>query len=398
VLQQTKRESVRERDLPAHVVIYYVIALALYMQSSYREVLRCLMEGLHWLADPSLAPRVAGKSGISQARTRLGAAPLRKLYDTVARPVAGEKTRGAWYRRWRLMSLDGSTLDVADTKENAETYGRPSNQRGDCAYPKIRFVTLLECGTHVLCSARMSGYQTSETALAAEVVPALGRGVLCLADRLFSNHRLWSAAKQNGADLLWRVPLKFHFAPTEVLPDGSFLSVLRPSDKDRRAGSRPVVVRVIDYHLKGAENVEPLYRLITTILDAECAPASELAALYHQRWEIETALDELKTHARLAYRAAQQDARTGGARVLRPPAVTLRDPQPDARSSLASRRRPGSDLVPTLGARCPTQHLSRRRYSPLSINAERRHWFAGHSRRYSRSESSPAETVPTLGL
>jgi Insertion element 4 transposase N-terminal/Transposase DDE domain len=298
VLQQTKRESVRERDLPAHVVIYYVIALALYMQSSYREVLRCLMEGLHWLADPSLAPRVAGKSGISQARTRLGAAPLRKLYDTVARPVAGEKTRGAWYRRWRLMSLDGSTLDVADTKENAETYGRPSNQRGDCAYPKIRFVTLLECGTHVLCSARMSGYQTSETALAAEVVPALGRGVLCLADRLFSNHRLWSAAKQNGADLLWRVPLKFHFAPTEVLPDGSFLSVLRPSDKDRRAGSRSVVVRVIDYHLKGAENVEPLYRLITTILDAECAPASELAALYHQRWEIETALDELKTHLR----------------------------------------------------------------------------------------------------
>jgi hypothetical protein len=298
VLRQTERESVRERDLPAHVVVYYVIALALYMQSSYREVLRCLLEGLHWLADPSLAPRVAGKSGISQARTRLGAAPLRTLYDTVARPVAGEKTRGAWYRGWRLMSLDGSTLDVADTKENAETYGRPSNHRGACAYPKIRFVTLLECGTHVLCSARMSGYKTSETVLAAEVVPALGSGVLCLADRLFSNYRLWNAARKNGADLLWRVSLRLHLTSTKLLPDGSFLSTLRPSDKDRRAGKEPVVVRVIDYHLNGVENAEPFYRLITSVLDTEAAPASELAALYHERWEIETALDELKTHLR----------------------------------------------------------------------------------------------------
>jgi hypothetical protein len=196
------------------------------------------------------------------------------------------------------MSLDGSTLDVADTRENAQDYGRPSNHRGACAYPKIRFVTLLECGTHVLCSARMSGYKTSETALAAEVVPALGSGVLCLADRLFSNYRLWNAARKNGADLLWRVSLSLHLPPTRSLPDGSFLSTLRPSDKDRRAGSEPVEVRVIDYHLKGVENPEPLYRLITTILDAEAAPASELAALYHQRWEIETALDELKTHLR----------------------------------------------------------------------------------------------------
>jgi hypothetical protein len=298
VLRQAKRESVRERDLPAHVVVYYVIAMALYMQSSYREVLRCLLEGVHWLSGPSLAPRVTGKSGISQARTRLGAAPLRTLYNTVARPVAGAKTRGANYRRWRLMSLDGSTLDVADTKQNADTYGRPSNQRGSCAYPKIRFVTLLECGTHVLCDARMSGYKTAEITLAAEVVPALGTGVLCLADRLFSNHRLWSAAKQNGADLLWRAPLKVHFVPTQALPDGSFLSTLRPSAKDRKAGRGPVVVRVIDYHLRGVENVEPLYRLITTILDPASAPASELAALYHERWEIETALDELKTHLR----------------------------------------------------------------------------------------------------
>jgi hypothetical protein len=298
VLKQTERESVRERDLPAHVVVYYVIALALYMQSSYREVLRCLLEGLHWLVDPSLPLRVAGKSGISQARTRLGAKPLRTLYDTVARPVASAKTRGAWYREWRVMSLDGSTLDVADTQENDKTYGRSTNQRGSCAYPKIRFVALLECGTHVLCNARMNGYKTSEVALAAEVVPALGKGMLCLADRLFANYRLWNAAKQNGADLLWRVPLGIHFEVIKTLPDGSFLSMLRPSDKDRRTGCKPVVVRVIDYHLKGVDNPEPLYRLITTILDPERAPAAELAALYPDRWEIETTLDELKTHLR----------------------------------------------------------------------------------------------------
>jgi len=298
VLKQTRRESVRERDLPAHVVVYYVIALALYMQSSYREVLRCLLEGLHWLVDPSLPPRVAGKSGISQARTRLGAEPLRMLYKTVARPVASAKTRGAWYRGWRVMSLDGSTLDVADTSENDKVYGRPSNNRGACAYPKIRFLALVECGTHVLCGARMGAYKTSEAALAAEVAPALGKGMLCLADRLFSNYRLWSVAQQNGADLLWRVPVAFHFAPTQTLADGSFLSTLRPSDQDRRAGSQPVVVRVIDYHLRGVERAESLYRLITTILDPVRAPAAELAALYHERWEIETALDELKTHLR----------------------------------------------------------------------------------------------------
>src|SRR6059058_2844868 len=110
VLEQTNRASVRERDLPAHVVVYYVIALALYMQSSYREVLRCLLEGIQWLLEPSAAMNVAGNSGISQARTRLGWEPLRQLHDEVVRPVAVAATRGAWYRSWRLVSLDGSTL------------------------------------------------------------------------------------------------------------------------------------------------------------------------------------------------------------------------------------------------------------------------------------------------
>ena len=125
VLKQTNRASVRERDLPAHVVVYYVIALALYMRSSYREVLRCLLEGVQWLLDPSARVKVAGKSGISQARSRLGVEPVKKLYDTLVAPIAEKRTRGAWFRQWRLVSLDGSTLDVADTVENDEAFGRP---------------------------------------------------------------------------------------------------------------------------------------------------------------------------------------------------------------------------------------------------------------------------------
>src|SRR5438552_18173218 len=155
VLDETKRASVRERDLPAHVVVYYVIALALYMRSSYREVLRCLLEGVQWLLDPSVTIKVAGKSGISQARTRLGWEPVRQLHDAVVKPIAVGATRGAWYRQWRLVSLDGSTLDVADEADNEATFGRPGASRGSSAYPQIRFVSLVENGTHVLFGSQM---------------------------------------------------------------------------------------------------------------------------------------------------------------------------------------------------------------------------------------------------
>jgi len=130
VLKQTNRASIRERDLPAHVVVYYVIALALFMRSSYREVLRCLLEGVQWLLDPSAAVKVAGKSGISQARSRLGPEPLKKLYEAVVAPIAEKRTKGAWYRGWRLISLDGSTLDTADTVENEKAFDRPGASRG----------------------------------------------------------------------------------------------------------------------------------------------------------------------------------------------------------------------------------------------------------------------------
>src|SRR5918998_3668304 len=190
VLAETGRASERERDLPASVMVYYVIAMALYMGSSTREVLRCLLEGLRWLWGAE-AVRVAGKSGISQARTRLGAEPLRRLYERVVRPIATPATKGAWYQRWRLVSLDGSCLDVADTEANRAAFGSPGASRGASAFPQLRFVALVENGTHVLFGARLGAFADGETTLAHEAVPALRPGMLCLADRQFFGHALW---------------------------------------------------------------------------------------------------------------------------------------------------------------------------------------------------------------
>jgi Insertion element 4 transposase N-terminal/Transposase DDE domain len=298
VLATSKKESVRQRDLPAHVVVYYVIALALYMQSSYREVLRCLLEGIQWLAEPSSAINVAGNSGISQARTRLGWEAVRELHDAVVKPIAVKDTKGAWYRGWRLVSIDGSTLDVADEKSNDEAFGRPGSSRGKSAYPQIRFVSLVENGTHVLFGSRMAGYNTSEVAVAKTLLPNLCKGMLCLADRGFFGFEMWKQAAATGADLLWRVRKNILLPCEKRLPDGSYRSRIYPSEKGQRPGHKGVLVRVIEYQLEGVEGAEPLYRLVTTILDHGRAPAAELAALYHDRWEIETAFDELKTHLR----------------------------------------------------------------------------------------------------
>ena len=297
ILADTGKASERERDLPAQVMVYYAIALALYMGSSTREVLRYLLEGLRWLWGAE-AVRVAGKSGISQARTRLGEAPLRRLYDRLVQPVATRATRGAWYRRWRLVSLDGSCLDIADTEENRATFGRPEASRGESAFPQLRFVALVENGTHVLFGARLGRYEEGETTLAPPVLAALQPGMLCLADRQFFGHALWQVAAATGADLLWRVKHNLRLPREAVLADGSYLTTIYPSAKDRRHRTRGIQVRVVVYGVEGIAEAEPLYRLVTTIVDPAEAPAAELAGLYHERWEIEGALAELKTHLR----------------------------------------------------------------------------------------------------
>jgi hypothetical protein len=297
ILAETGKASERERDLPAQVVVYYAIALALYMGSSTREVLRCLLEGLRWLWGAE-AVKVAGKSGISQARSRLGEAPLRQLYEQVVRPIAARASKGAWYRNWRLVSLDGSCLDVADTEANRAAFGLPGASRGASAFPQLRFVALVANGTHVLFGARLGGYAEGETTLAQAVLAALRPGMLCLADRQFFGHALWRAATATGADLLWRVKHNLRLPREAVLADGSYLTTIYPSDKDRRHRAGGVRVRVVEYRLQGIADAEPLYRLVTTILDPAQAPAAELAALYHERWEIEGALAELKTQLR----------------------------------------------------------------------------------------------------
>jgi hypothetical protein len=298
VLKRTGKTSARQRDLPAHVVVYYTIALALYMQASYREVLRCLLEGVQWLSDEAVEPKVAVRSSISQARIRLGWEPVRLLHDEIVQPVATKGTPGAWFRQWRIVSIDGSTLDVPDEAENDDAFGKQGAGHGECAFPKIRFVSLCEIGTHVLFGSRMDSYEVGEVTLSEEVLPLLKPGMLCLADRGFNCFRLWKLAQGTGADLVWRLRKDLVFAVEKVLPDGSFLSTYYESPEDRRKARNGIQLRIVEYTMEGLQDEEPIYRLATTILDPDQAPAKELAALYHERWEIESAFDELKTHLR----------------------------------------------------------------------------------------------------
>lgn len=301
ILEATGRASQRERELPAHVMVYYVIALALYMQVSYREVLRCLLEGMRWLAEPDATFRPAGASAISQARRRLGEAPLRRLYDEVVGPIGTPETPGAGYRGRRLVTLDGTTFDIGDTKPNEVAFGRPASSRGanaTGAFPQLRLVGLVETGTHVVFGAAIGRYSDSEATLTRGVLAALGRDMLCLADRGFVGFDLWREALATRAALVWRAKGNMKFPVEERFPDGSYRSTLRWNHSCRSSDRTPIAVRVIEYELPGVPDAEPLYRVITSLLDPEEAPAAELAALYHERWEIETAFDELKTHLR----------------------------------------------------------------------------------------------------
>jgi len=296
-LAATHKGSQRQRALPAHLMVYYVMALSLWRADPCREVLRWLMEGLRWLG-LGIVVKIPVKSAISQARTRLGSEVMVRLCDAVVGPIAQPATKGAWYRHWHVVSIDGSTLDVADEPMLEKTFGRPGASRGDSAFPQIRFVSLVENGTHVMFATKMSGCHTSEIALAKLVLPRLCAGMLALADRNFFGFELWTQAQATGADLLWRVKKNTRLPIEQRLPDGSYISSIYPSDTARRRKTQRVKVRVIEYRLEGVADTEPLYRLITTILDHEKAPAHELAALYHERWEIETAIGEIKTALR----------------------------------------------------------------------------------------------------
>ena len=298
LLREAGKASARQRDFPAQVALYYVIALGLYSDVSYREVLRCLLEGFQWLEGKLPAPRVVAPSSISQARERLGWEVVRQLHDEVVKPIATEATKGAWYRQWRLVGLDGSTMDLPDEEENRKAFGFQVGPNGDSAFPSIRFLSLVETGTHVLFGSRMGSYATGELTLAEDVLPLLEPGMLCLADRGFYSFRTWRIARATGADLVWRIKRNMILPREKELPDGSYLSRVYASQMDQKQKRDGVVVRVVDYNLAGIQKPEEIYRLVTTILEPGRAPAEELAAIYHERWAVETSFDELKTHLR----------------------------------------------------------------------------------------------------
>ena len=302
VVGQAGRRERRQRLLPARVVVYYVLAMALFAESSYEEVMRQLVEGLAWESGWQRSWEVPSKVAIFLARRRLGVEALELLFRAVAEPLAGEATRGAFYRGLRLMSLDGTCVDVADTPENDEAFGRPGSSRreGGGAFPQLRLVGLAESGTHAITGAAVGPYTSSEQQFADELIGSLSEGMLCLADRNFYSFERFQKARQTGAQLLWRIKLNLVLPREQQLSDGSYLTRIYPSQTDRRARRNGQPARVVEYRLDdpALAEAEQRYRLITSILDPEKAPARELAALYPERWEIEGMLDELKTHQR----------------------------------------------------------------------------------------------------
>jgi len=322
VLNETGRRERRRRLLPAHVMVRFCQAMCLFGDDDYEEVLRKLVGSLRSMDSWSDSWHVPSTSAITQARQRLGPEPLRVLFERAAVPMAGYGTKGAWLRSRRLMSIDGFVVDIPDTPENDEEFGRPRSGPQAGAYPQVRVVGLGECGSHAIVDAAIGGAQAGEPGLTERLLRCFEPDMLVMADRNFFGYPLWRKAVDTGADLLWRVKSHMKLGVARALPDGSYLSVVfRPALRDYhrkalidavRAGqavhpAQALVVRVIEYEVPDREGngKQEIIRLITTILDPHDIPAVELAAAYHERWEYEGLVDEIKTHLR------------GPARVLR---------------------------------------------------------------------------------
>ena len=305
VIAEAGRTEQRNRSLPARVMAYFAIGMALYSDGSYEDVLGQLTDGLAWSSGWQEEYVLPSKSAIFQARARLGAKPLQALFERVARPIGTAPAAGAaapgWVAGRRLVAVDGTCLDVADTAENEVSFGRPGVNKGErAAFPQARVVALAECGTHAMFAAVVGPLSTGEPTMVEELLPRVEPGMLLLADRGIFSYALWRKASATGADLLWRIRTDRNGPSPELvadLPDGSWLAELRRSTGAAERAKPPMPVRVIDYSVEDGRD-HPAYRLFTTILDPAEASAADLAAAYHQRWEIELAFDELKTHQR----------------------------------------------------------------------------------------------------
>ena len=312
VLADTGRTERRRRVLPARVVVYFVLAMTLFFDDAYEEVMRKLVQGLRFLRSWDDDWQVPTSSALCQARARLGAAPIHELFARVARPLAGAGTPCAWLGDLRVMAIDGVQLDIPDTAENEEEFGRGFSQGLDAPYPKVKVLGLGECGTHAVIDAHLGGVLVDERELARPLLASVEPGMLVLADRGFYSRTFWDEASVTGAQLLWRVQSSLKLHVVTDLADGSYLSVLltdieRQRIRRHRARGLSTVpqgatVRVVEYDITNRDSQGGLpIRLITTILDPEVASAAELAAVYHQRWEFESSLAEIETRQRGSY-------------------------------------------------------------------------------------------------
>jgi hypothetical protein len=305
VLASTGRKEKRSRLLPAHVVVYFVMSLALF-RDGYDEVMRQLVHGLRFARTWSRAWQVPTTSAMSQARVRLGEAPMRELFTRVAVPLATAGTPGAWLGRWRLMAIDGVMLDIAETDANVAVYEK-SDGGTRRPYPQVKIVGLGEAGTHAILDAQIGSIRHGERELAEPLTSSVTPDMLVLADRGFFSYPLWRSYLLTGAALLWRISKTTHLPVLQVLPDGSYLSEIKSfkgPGKTRIALDRVadsmlathIPVRVIEYQVHPGDGAtEPeTYRLITTILDPAEADAHTLAAAYTQRWEFESSLREVE--------------------------------------------------------------------------------------------------------
>jgi hypothetical protein len=297
VIAAAGRTEKRHRSLPARVMAYFAIGMGLYSEGSYEDVMGQLTDGLSWASGWAQSYTMPSKSGIFQARARLGSQPLEALFARVAKPIGTAGMAGVWLAGRRMVAIDGTCLDVADTPVNAEFFGRPGVMKGEkSAFPQARVVALAECGTHAIFDAVVGAYTISEVALADELIGRLEPGMLLLADRGFYSFGLWAKAIGTGADLLWRVKTGLRPEHVQTLADDSWLALIRPRAGDKSV--EPILVRVIEYTIDDGRANPETYRLFSTILDPAVASATDLAAAYVHRWEIELAFDELKTHQR----------------------------------------------------------------------------------------------------
>lgn len=311
VIEESGSREQRLRDLPAALMVRYVIALSLFPSDGYHDVMKQVKLAEEWLDDSADEVKIPATTAITKARDRLGAAPMKLLFDKTATPIGNDGTPGCFYRQWRVCAMDGTALLVPDTPENAKAFGKPGNDKGEGALPQIRVLGLVECGSRSLFGAGFGGTggskSASEQALVKDLLPKLGRGQLLLADRNFLGFEMFNTCSTTGADLLWRTKTDRNLPVDKELPDGSYLSHLMEPKTNRKG--KKIEVRVIEYTLshdsktgvKLPDVKQETYRLVTTILDPNAAPAAELGALYAERWENENLFDEIKIH--------QQDAR-----------------------------------------------------------------------------------------